>query len=160
MISDKKYLEMTEDEYDTYMCKKYPLIFMDRNKDMSQTCMCWGFDIGPGWREMLDKTCENINFIMEQSHIIIIADQVKSKFAGLRFYYHVVNDPHYKEFNPKWNDIFDLIINEAESRSYHTCEDCGDWGQIRKTGWDYTLCDICFDKLQKEREKKNAENKT
>ncbi len=50
--------------YDNYLCKKYPKLFRDRHASMQVTCMCWGFDIGNGWFNIIDNLCWNI-----QSHI-------------------------------------------------------------------------------------------
>lgn len=52
------------EELDNYLCRKYPKIFKNRHADMTQTCMCWGFEIGDGWFNIIDATCRNI-----QSHI-------------------------------------------------------------------------------------------
>ena len=51
-------------ELDEYLCNKYPKIFKDRNAPMTETCMCWGFDHGSGWFNIIDKLCANI-----QGHI-------------------------------------------------------------------------------------------
>jgi hypothetical protein len=51
-------------EYDDYLCKTYPKIFRDRHASMQTTCMCWGFDIGDGWFNIIDKACSII-----QGHI-------------------------------------------------------------------------------------------
>jgi hypothetical protein len=42
---------------DNYLCKKYPKIFAERKKPMSQTCMCWGFSHDDGWFFLLDGLC-------------------------------------------------------------------------------------------------------
>ncbi len=49
---------------DEDLCKKYPKIFRDRYADMRTTAMCWGFECGEGWYNIIDKLCANI-----QSHI-------------------------------------------------------------------------------------------
>lgn len=46
------------------LVSKYPKIFADRYKPMSQTAMCWGFDCGEGWYNILNQLCANI-----QNHI-------------------------------------------------------------------------------------------
>jgi hypothetical protein len=51
-------------ELDEELCKKYPKIFRDRHGDMRSTAMCWGFDCGDGWYNILDKMCAII-----QGHI-------------------------------------------------------------------------------------------
>lgn len=47
-------------ELDKQLCEKYPKIFADRNKPMTETCMCWGFDHGEGWYNIIDSLCSNI----------------------------------------------------------------------------------------------------
>ena len=51
-------------ELDEELCKKYPKIFRDRHGDMRSTAMCWGFDCGDGWYNLIDKMCSVI-----QGHI-------------------------------------------------------------------------------------------
>lgn len=51
-------------ELDEALCKKYPKIFRDRNAPMISTAMCWGFDHGDGWYNIIDALCGNI-----QNHI-------------------------------------------------------------------------------------------
>lgn len=51
-------------ELDVILCDKYPKIFKNRYAPMTSTCMCWGFEHGDGWFNILDGLCENI-----QSHI-------------------------------------------------------------------------------------------
>ena len=51
-------------ELDQKLCEKYPKIFANRHKPMTETAMCWGFDCGDGWYNIIDRLCGNI-----QSHI-------------------------------------------------------------------------------------------
>jgi hypothetical protein len=51
-------------ELDEKLCNDHPLIFANRNASMQSTAMCWGFDCGDGWYNIIDKLCENI-----QQHI-------------------------------------------------------------------------------------------
>ena len=37
---------------------KYPKIFGDRTKPMTETCMCWGLEVGDGWYNLIDVLCE------------------------------------------------------------------------------------------------------
>lgn len=48
------------EELDNKLCAKYPKIFRDRNAPMNQTCMCWGFEHGDGWYNIIDQMCANI----------------------------------------------------------------------------------------------------
>ena len=51
-------------DLDEALCKKYPAIFADRHAPMSITAMCWGFDCGDGWYNIIDSLCGLI-----QNHI-------------------------------------------------------------------------------------------
>jgi hypothetical protein len=76
------------------------------------------------------------------------ATQVKSKFGGLRFY-------------GTFSDKMQKIIDKYESRSYHTCEMCGEKGREVNMGWIYTVCETCEKKIRdnKERIKREYEEK-
>jgi hypothetical protein len=47
-------------ELDQLLCEKYPKMMANRNKPMTETCMCWGFECGNGWFNILDQLMGNI----------------------------------------------------------------------------------------------------
>jgi len=51
-------------ELDELLCEKYPKMMVNRNAPMTETCMCWGFECGNGWFNLLDILMGNI-----QNHI-------------------------------------------------------------------------------------------
>ncbi len=51
-------------EKDTYLCEKYPKLFVNRTKNIQESGMAWGFEIDDGWFHIIDKTCALI-----QGHI-------------------------------------------------------------------------------------------
>lgn len=123
------------DELDQQLCEKYPKIFSERHGDMTSTAMCWGFEHGDGWYNLIDRLCANI-----QSHIDwtennggavpqVVAEQVKEKFGTLRFYYR------------GGDEYVRGLVDLAESMSGVTCEECGAPGKRRSGGWLRTLCD-------------------
>ena len=117
-------------ELDEKLCAKYPEIFKDRHAPMTQTCMCWGFDIGDGWYNIVDDLCAALMIICKRDNIPPpIAIQVKEKFGGLRFYLYGANDAMHE------------AVNNAENESYHTCEECGKSGVVREGGWVRIRCD-------------------
>lgn len=175
-----------DDELDKRLCEKYPKIFKDRHANMQTTAMCWGFECGPGWYNIIDRLCSNIQHHIDWSRkqrlsdlrynralkkalngdhsgllkffsygrqiteytkqsveyeinratyrtptkVIpqVVAEQVKEKFGGLRFYY-------------RGGDTFiEGIAAMAESMSYVTCEECGNPGKPNTSGWIRTLC--------------------
>lgn len=40
--------------YDNYLVKKYAPLYQDRHKPMTHTAMCWGFDVGDGWFNLIN----------------------------------------------------------------------------------------------------------
>jgi len=129
-------------ELDEELCKKYPKIFQNRHAPMTETAMCWGFEIGDGWYQIVDSLCSNIqNYIDWKNRSAeagykdykpvpqVVAMQVKEKFGGLRFYYEGGDEQIYG------------MVRMAESWAYRACEECGNVGKTRSGGWIKTLCD-------------------
>lgn len=122
-------------ELDKKLVEKYPKIFANRFKPMTETAMCWGFECGDGWFDILDVACSII-----QSHIDwqnrkgemvsqVTADQVKEKFGTLRFY------------TSGGDDYTRGVEAMAEAISSRVCEQCGAPGKTEGEGWITTLCD-------------------
>ena len=129
-------------ELDQRLCEKYPKIFANRHAPMTETAMCWGFECGDGWYNIIDHLCANIQHYTDwnnENHAKgykqykqvpqIVAVQVKEKFGTLRFY------------TDGGDDYINGMIRMAESMSAVTCEECGSPGQQRHGGWIRTLCD-------------------
>ncbi len=132
-----------KDALDQKLCEKYPLIFKDRHGNMKETLMCWGFECGDGWYQILDSLCGNIQSYIDWNNKSaeagykdfqpiqqVVAVQIKEKFGGLRFYYEG-GDRHIAG-----------MVRMAESWASVTCEECGAPGEMRPGGWIKTLCDI------------------
>lgn len=141
------------EELDKKLVEKYPKIFANRYADMTTTAMCWGFEHGDGWYQIIDSLCANIQHHIDWQHKNkefdlkwnqehpdeqravrepipqVVATQVKEKFGGLRFYYDGGDDQIYG------------MVRMAESWAAHTCETCGAPGKMRGRGWMYTACD-------------------
>lgn len=141
-------------ELDKALCEKYPEIFANRHADMRATAMCWGFECGDGWFNIIDRLCHliqhHINNREDQLKIVdnwkaegkellpwmrelaeipqVVAVQVKEKFGGLRFY---VNGSE---------EYIDGAIAMAEEMSYVTCEICGKPGHLSGNSWRVTRC--------------------
>jgi hypothetical protein len=138
-----------KEELEKQLVEKYPKIFANVGGDVRQTPMAFGIETGSGWYNILDKLCANIQgytdatnerraFLLDDNPYNVtipdevpqlVADQVKEKFATLRFYY------------TGGNDKIDGMVRMAESMSGVTCQTCGNVGRIRGKGWIYTSCD-------------------
>jgi len=121
-------------ELDELLCKRYPKMMVNRNKNMQETCMCWGFECGDGWFDILDQLMGNIQHHIDWKNKkeVVVAqvtlDQVKEKFGTLRFYYS------------GGDDEISGMVAMAESMSGVTCEECGSPGKRVGGGWVSTLC--------------------
>jgi hypothetical protein len=152
------------DELDKKLCEKYPLIFRDRNGNMRETCMVWGFSHGDGWYDIIDSMCSRI-----QSHI----DHSYKQIEWAHKWNERVNDPNHEwtafvareerpipepvpqvvatQVKEKFgglrfyyaggDDYIRGVVDMAEEMSYCTCEICGAPGKLRRGGWYRTLCD-------------------
>lgn len=78
----------------------------------------------------------------------VVADQIKEKFGGLRFYYH------------GGDEIIDGMVRLAEGMSYRICENCGVMNELVNRnnggmGWIRTTCPCCVEPHMKELHLKN-----
>jgi hypothetical protein len=122
-------------EYDTYLCTTFPKMFVNRYKPMTETTMCWGFECGDGWFNIINQLCANIQHHIDwknrKEEVVpqVTVDQVKEKFGSLRFYF------------TGGDDYIRGMATMAESMSGVTCEECGNPGSTLGRGWLTTLCE-------------------
>ncbi len=150
-----------------YLYNKYPDLFQDHSKPMTESCMCWGCSCGDGWFLLLDRLCSQItNHIKiknEQftwynkwekeklakdekiepcSELIkecppVRFNQVKEKFGALRIYYS------------GGDQEVSAMISFAESLSRYICENCGKFDTTvgsTTIGWTQSICEECISK--------------
>ena len=122
------------EKLDELLCQRYPKMMVNREKSMMETCMCWGFECGDGWFNILDQLMGNIQHHIDwknkNGEVVhqVTLNQVKEKFGSLRFYY------------TGGDDYIDGMVTLAESMSGVTCEDCGSPGTQNQGGWIKTTC--------------------
>lgn len=161
--------------------EKFPKIFAQRNKPMTETCMCWGIDTDDGWYDLISMLCDLLQWDIERNkYPEIEAVQVKEKYGTLRFYtagvykeemrstfkarmkgriYHFLRLmmlKFCKELYQRDQHYYtqEGMIRFAEYLSGYICEKCGSNTNVTQTqGWIVTLCDKCM----KERSLKNDE---
>ena len=94
----------------------------------------WYGCIAPdGWKDIVLKADEMFAFIDPDYEI----HQIKEKFGTLRYYFGTTKTGVELE-------IMYAIERWAESRSEHTCERCGKFGELRtETYYIVTMCDDC-----------------
>ncbi len=156
-------------ELDDALCAQYPLIFKDRNADMQITAMCWGFDCGDGWYNILNVLCIHLysdykeakrayDRIKERIDQPIwdgsdtIVTQAKIDEAKAELDQETLRIPVATQVKEKFGGLRFYVsgasekhynyIDFAESMSIHTCEECGAFGKLYFDGWHRTLCDV------------------
>lgn len=157
----KKLIKMSNKEFDRFMCEKYPVILQERNLPKSQTCMCWGFNVGKGWHELLCDLCEKIDKLYKLTGIGVKAVQVKEKFGSLRFYTSPSFNERIKEAQKKIDnetakaivEALDDCVRAAEYKSDKICAECGEYyyDKITIGGCVYDVCEKCFIKIHPDR---------
>ena len=53
---------------DKYLCAKFPKLFAERYLSPMQTTMCWGFEHGDGWFNIIELLCENIQHYIDHKN--------------------------------------------------------------------------------------------
>jgi hypothetical protein len=160
-------------ELELKLKEKYPKILKDLYGDPMKTCMAWGIETKDGWYDLLDNLLKNIQYYCNKPdrNVQLVASQIKSKFASLRFYFDLYpKDGLYDkddEYTPSEHDykVFYALINYAEDMSTVTCEICGNRGKTFHMGWHSTYCDqhateIYGDKLIDLHKKLEEDNKS
>ena len=110
-------------------------------------------DLPPGWFGIADVLCTRIEEILGEYTGFFRVDQIKEKFAGLRFYFALdVREMAGAGMGGEgvsgeggsqamMSRIAELV-REAEGVSIRTCQECGAPGDLaRRRGWISTRCD-------------------
>jgi len=171
-------------ELDEALCARYPLVFRDRHENMQNTAMCWGFDCGDGWYNIIDTLCgmltsEYRGAKSRYDHLAEVGignvlygtktvtqealDEAKTKLDE-----ETLKVPVAVQVKEKFGGLRFYVqaatdkhynfISFAESMSYRTCESCGADGKTYTDGWHTTLCDIHAAMAGKEEEYEYEEN--
>jgi len=103
---------------DDDLVKKYPKIFRDRYKPMQETAMCWGFECGTGWYNILDLLCNQIQHhidwkrnqrVRALKYNRLLAKALKGDKSGLVKYFTYGDSPNEKTYE---NVEFEIKRNQ------------------------------------------------
>lgn len=113
----------------------FPYLYRGKTEGMQHNLMCFGFECGDGWFDLIYDLSTKIDAIAKKEGLegeaYPKAFQVKEKFGGLRFYFD----------NGVPKEVLDAV-DEAEAKAATICEVCGAPGSRRtRGGWVTTLCD-------------------
>lgn len=140
----KELIALPHADFDKKICERFPEFFVNRDKTMQESCMYWGFEMGPGWRPVLWELCEKLEVLTKPYNLILHFDQIKEKYGSLRAYYSIQNlKPEYKLVD----DMISDLVNEYEDKCNHICAISGKYYED-KIG-DRWIYDICFEEFAK-----------
>ena len=152
---------------------------------MQVTAMCWGFECGDGWYNIIDILCGLLTSDYRQAksrydNIKDKVDQVQNEWSKKIVTQEMIDEAKAKldeetlkvpvavQVKEKFGGLRFYVqaatdkqwsyINFAESMSYRTCEDCGAPGKTYTDGWHTTLCDIHAEMAGREEEYEYEEN--
>lgn len=124
------------------LIREFPNLYSDCDKPVNESLMAFGFETGDGWFQLiydLSAKLERLIVSWKKGHADDPtfernwprASQVKEKYGTLRFYMSWGTD-----------EMYDLI-DHAEERSSHICEECGKPGECNEEGWIRCRCEDC-----------------
>jgi hypothetical protein len=148
-----------------YLYKKYPDLFVDHDKPMTETCMCWGCSCGDGWLLLLDKLCWQISSHIRSKNESIEwyekseAERVKKgeppgekppwiteRITKFRFDQVKEKFGALRIYSSGGDEEIRAMIGFAETLSRYICEECGKFdttvGSTTK-GWIHSICFSC-----------------
>ena len=157
-------------ELDDKLCAKYPKLFRDRHAPMTVTCMCWGFDCGDGWYNIIDALCGNIQSYVdnkrEQRARVLRYNRLLKRAldgdpSGLEKYYAlggevtdwtrkmVAQDIENGRFRTVPDKVYQVIVSQVKEKygSLRFYVDYGDdtvYGMISMAeSMSYRTCEVC-----------------
>lgn len=173
-------------ELDEALCAKYPLIFKDRNAPMTHTAMCWGFECGDGWYNLIDVLCGMLYSEYSQAKSRyeyaketfetnggkthwgkpITVEEIEEKRLAMEEAAKTV--PVASQVKEKFGGLRFYVngatdkhynyITFAENMSHRTCEVCGAPGKTYTDGWHTTLCETHAKEQDRTEEYQEEEN--
>lgn len=168
-------------EMELKLQEDFPFMKQNRIEGEKNIYKKWGCECSNGWYQLIYDLCQAITdrYAKEDVPIDIVPEQIKEKFASLRFYYSFKDTSCSLQaidclngfsirFEPQNNDknenIKNLrhdireIVRAYEEKSKTICEFCGKDGILRTDMyWKKTLCDECYNSYLKQRN--NTQNR-
>lgn len=149
--------------YQEYLYRRYPVLFRDKDKPLSESRMIEGIMCGSGWYHIINDTCQQLEFLSKRFGVVISFFQIKEKFTVLNMN---INEIRFNAPQPTRSeqdiihDIVKRILHYAEWQSGLLCERCGEprVNRPRKHGLIlYARCDECWKRFRQKirKDKKN-----
>lgn len=141
----KELIGLSQEDFDKKICTRFPKFFAQRGLPKTESCMYWGFEIGPGWRPILWELCEKLDRILNEDSYIEFT-QIKEKYGSGRFYYCTYHIDDYTY------EIIHELISTAEDKCDRICAETGKYyeDKIIMGSWIYDVCPEVFRERNKD----------
>ena len=172
---EQKLVDMSREEFNSYMMEHYSDLFKNRYAQEGQKViypMNFGFEIGQGWRHVLDSLCRKLKAIQDLTGVVCVFDQIKEKFGSARFYYHIESLESSKENVSGFSNedilddacgIIDVLVNHYEEYTEYVCEELGtnvhSGEKIQMGSWMYGMGIEGFEKWERESHPESCEDR-
>lgn len=114
----------------------FPHLYRGHHKSKYESSMCWGFECGDGWYQLLyDLSLELSNYLAEHPELDFEVVQVKSKFGILHFHLNGSDTATGK------------MIVLARQRASDNCELTGKPGQLCENSKANPVMVLCAEKV-------------
>ena len=74
-------------ELDAQLVKDHPILFGDRHGDMRTTAMCWGFECGDGWYDLLKEAADKLEPLCQKT----LNDWKRQEKSWYKYVRNIVN---------------------------------------------------------------------
>jgi len=149
-------------ELEQKLIEKYPILFQDRNKPVTESCMYFGCEFSDGWYKLLDELCEYLTKLSKREDLLklnkeyhtkenhgfmyvkpptISFSQVKEKFGKMRIYWIGNGVDNWEEVCAKVNQedrerainrYYDEVQNAIDYVEFLSSKVCEDCGEPGK----------------------------
>lgn len=150
-------------ELDDKLCRDFPNLYSDRHVSMQETCMCWGFNCGDGWFDIIynlsskleplitpfiNKICAKCEHTKEahdfgMCNIVYGQDTLPEGSLMCDCAPFHSGHPRASQVKEKYGGLrfymsssteeMEKLIDKAEECASKTCEQCGKTGSLRTT---------------------------
>ena len=100
-------------ELDEKLCANYPEMFRDRDGDVTTTAMCWGFECGDGWYNIIDALCSRIYNHVENNNRTRKWNREHNEIRAAAL------AGNFKPFDDKFNEVHPPKFNEYWTEERH-----------------------------------------
>lgn len=111
------------EKLDAELCSTYPKMFANRYADMKTTAMCWGFECGDGWHNIIASLCSNIQHHIDYSvkrnksdndYNMMLIEMHQGKFDRFNEYYkgyqeHYVEEKREELLKEDFRDVHPIV---------------------------------------------------